>query len=34
MANLRDLSEIDPIRVWEDVRVRRVQGDQVTLAVG
>lgn len=33
MANLRDLSEIEPIQVWEHVRVRRVQGDQVTLAV-
>jgi quercetin dioxygenase-like cupin family protein len=33
MSNLRDLSELTAINVWEGVRARRVQGDQVTLAI-
>jgi quercetin dioxygenase-like cupin family protein len=33
MANLRDLGELDPIRVWEGIRARTVEGDQVTLAI-
>lgn len=33
MSNLRDLSEFEPIAVWEGIRARRVEGDQVTLAV-
>jgi quercetin dioxygenase-like cupin family protein len=33
MGNLRDLSDLTAIRVWEGVRARRVQGDQVTLAI-
>jgi unsaturated pyranuronate lyase len=33
MSNLRDLSDLTAIRVWEGVRARRVQGDQVTLAI-
>jgi quercetin dioxygenase-like cupin family protein len=33
MANLRDLSEIEPIQVWEGIRARRVQGDRLTLAI-
>jgi len=31
--NLVDLAEIAPIAVWENITARRVQGDQVTLAV-
>ena len=31
--NLRDLSELEPIAVWEGIRARRVEGDQVTLAI-
>lgn len=33
MSNLRDLSELEPIAVWDGIRARRVQGDQVTLAI-
>ena len=33
MTDLADLSAIAPIQVWEKVRARRVQGDQITLAV-
>jgi len=33
MTNLADLKEIPPIQVFEGVRLRRVQGDLVTLAV-
>lgn len=33
MGNLRDLSEIERIAVWEGIRARRVEGEQVTLAV-
>lgn len=33
MTNLRDLSELQPIQVWEGIRARRVEGDQVTLAI-
>ena len=33
MADLRTLSEIEPIQVWEGIRARRVEGDQVTLAI-
>ncbi len=33
MTNITNLSTIAPIQVWDGVRARRVQGDQVTLAV-
>lgn len=33
MSNLRALSELEPIQAWEGVRARRVEGDQVTLAI-
>ncbi len=33
MPNLVDLAEITPIRIWEGVVGRRVQGEQLTLAV-
>lgn len=33
MANLRDLSEIEPIQVWDGIRARRVEGDRLTLAI-
>ena len=33
MENLRDLSELEPIAVWEGIRARRVEGIQVTLAI-
>lgn len=33
MTNLRDLSDLEPIAVWDGIRARRVEGDQVTLAI-
>ena len=33
LENLRDLSELEPIGVWDGIRARRVEGDQVTLAI-
>lgn len=33
MKNLRDLSELEPIAVWDGIHARRVEGDQVTLAI-
>ena len=33
MENLRDLSELKPIGVWDGIRARRVEGDHVTLAI-
>src|SRR5436305_6856002 len=33
MPNLVDLADITPIRVWEGVVARRVEGEQLTLAV-
>ena len=33
MTNLRDLSELEPIAVWDGIHARRVEGDQVTLAI-
>lgn len=33
MSNLRTLAEIAPLQVWQGVRARRVQGDQLTLAI-
>lgn len=33
MTDPKDLAEITPIRVWEGIRVRRVEGDQLTLAI-
>lgn len=33
MGNLMTLAEIAPIQVWQGVRARRVQGDQLTLAI-
>ena len=33
MSKLRDLADLTPIQVWDGVRARRVQGDQLTLAI-
>jgi quercetin dioxygenase-like cupin family protein len=33
MTDLADLPEIAPIQIWEGIRARRVEGDQITLAV-
>jgi quercetin dioxygenase-like cupin family protein len=33
MPNLVDVAELIPIQVWDDVVARRVQGEQLTLAV-
>lgn len=33
MADLRDLSELERIAVWEGIRARRVEGEQMTLAI-
>lgn len=33
MKSLRDLSELERIAVWDGIRARRVEGDQVTLAI-
>lgn len=33
MSNLSTLAEIAPIQVWDGIRARRVQGEQLTLAV-
>jgi quercetin dioxygenase-like cupin family protein len=33
MSKLVDLADITPIHVWEGVIARRVQGDQLTLAI-
>jgi quercetin dioxygenase-like cupin family protein len=33
MDNLVNLAEIAPIRVWDNVTARRVQGDRITMAV-
>jgi quercetin dioxygenase-like cupin family protein len=33
VENLRTLSEITPIQVFEGIAVRRIEGEQVTLAV-
>jgi len=33
MTNLADLAELQAIQVWDDVVARRVQGEQLTLAV-
>ena len=33
MTTLADLADIAPIQIWEGIRARRVEGDQVTLAV-
>jgi quercetin dioxygenase-like cupin family protein len=33
MPDLRALSELEPIQVWDGVRARRVDGDHVTLAI-
>ena len=30
---LADLADLEPIQVWEGIRARRVQGDQLTLAI-
>ncbi|HEY6608138.1 MAG TPA: cupin domain-containing protein [Candidatus Limnocylindria bacterium] len=32
-ANMADLAEIAPIQVFDGIRARRVEGDQVTLAI-
>jgi quercetin dioxygenase-like cupin family protein len=32
-TNLADLGDLDPIQVWDGVVARRVQGEQLTLAV-
>ena len=33
MTDLRTLAELEPIQVWDGIRARRVEGDQVTLAI-
>lgn len=33
MGNLTDLADLEPIQVWDGIRARRVEGDQVTLAI-
>ena len=33
MTNLADIADIVPIQVWDGVVARRVQGEQLTLAV-
>jgi quercetin dioxygenase-like cupin family protein len=33
MGSLNDLADLEPIQVWDGIRARRVQGDQVTLAI-
>lgn len=33
MANLADLTELTPIRVWEGVVARRIEGERLTIAV-
>ena len=33
MSDPRTLSELEPIQVWDGIRARRVEGDQVTLAI-
>ena len=33
MTNLADLADLMPIQVWDGVVARRVQGEQLTLAV-
>lgn len=33
MSSLVDLADIAPIQVWENVQARRIQGDQLTVAV-
>ena len=33
MTNLRDIGEVDAIRVWEGVTGRRIEGERMTLAV-
>lgn len=33
MENLRNLAEIAPVTIWENVTARRVQGDQITMAI-
>lgn len=30
---LADLAELEPIQVWEGIRARRIQGDQLTVAI-
>ena len=33
MADLVDVTSIDPLRIWDGVRGRRVEGDRITMAV-
>jgi quercetin dioxygenase-like cupin family protein len=33
MSNLRDLADLESIPVWEGIRARRIEGDQLTVAV-
>jgi quercetin dioxygenase-like cupin family protein len=33
MSNLVDLDSIEPIRIWEGVRGRRVESERITMAV-
>jgi quercetin dioxygenase-like cupin family protein len=33
VTHLADLADLEPIQVWDGVRVRRVEGDHVTLAI-
>jgi quercetin dioxygenase-like cupin family protein len=32
-TNMADLADIEQIEVWDRIRVRRVEGDQMTLAI-
>jgi quercetin dioxygenase-like cupin family protein len=33
MSDLVDLASIDPLRIWEGVRGRRVEGERITMSV-
>lgn len=33
MSNLRDLADLETIPVWEGIRVRRIEGERLTVAV-
>jgi quercetin dioxygenase-like cupin family protein len=33
MSNLRDLADLEPIPVWEGIRARRIEGEQLTVAI-
>ena len=33
MPNLVDLADLQPLRIWDDIVARRVQGERLTLAI-